>query len=95
MSITAPELCSIADDLRAKHDQASTRVASLHYLCTNLFDHYGKQTGIDLTPFKRTLEECLEAFMDQRRMEMAAVRQARAAIDVAGETVAYLQGLPA
>jgi hypothetical protein len=93
LQVTESEFGHLEDTLR-QHDDSAVRVAGLRYLCANLFDHYGKQTGVDLSPFKATLNACIGAFVREREMSASAVRTADAAVARAGETVAYLQGLP-
>lgn len=95
MSITEPELTSLVAGLTSKHDPNATRAAGMRHLCVNLMDHYGKHYGIDLSPMKSTLDECIESFLAERGLDSVDLDEATDAINQAGATIAYLNGLPA
>jgi hypothetical protein len=95
MSITGTELTSIVVDLTSKHEPDAARAAGMRHLCVNLMDHYGKHYGIDLSPMKSTLAECIDAFLAERGLDSIDLEDAADAISRAGETVAYIDRLPA
>jgi hypothetical protein len=88
------EIGRLADSLNHRHGGATTAVATLVYVTTCLFTHYGEQHRVDLMPLLAVQRHAVGVFLEREGVGGGTLDAALADLARANGTVAYLASLP-
>ena len=88
------EIGRLADDLNHRHGGTTAAGATLVYVTTCLFTHYGGQHNADLTPLLAVQRRAVDVFMEREGVGGSTLDATLADLARSNVTVAYLASLP-
>ena len=88
------EIGRLADSLNHRHGGTTAAVATLVYVTTCLFTHYGEDHGVDLMPLLAVQRRAVDVFLAGQGLGSGKLDAALADLARANSTVAYLASLP-
>ena len=88
------EIGRLADDLNHRHGGTTSAGATLVYVTSYLFTHYGDQHKADLMPLLAVQRRVVDVFMEREGVGGSTLDAALADLSRANGTVAYLASLP-
>ena len=88
------EIGRLAVCLNHRHGGTTSAVATLVYVTTCLFTHYGEQHKVDLIPLLAVQRRAVDVFMEREGVGGSTLDATLAWLYRANGTVAYLASLP-
>ncbi len=88
------ELGRLAASLNRRHGGTTAGVATLVYVTSYLFTHYGDQHKADLMPLLAVQRRAVDVFMEREGVGGSTLDAALADLSRVNGTVAYLASLP-
>ena len=89
------EIGRLADSLSLRHGCSTAAVATLLYVTSCVFSHYGEAHGVDLASLLAVQRRCVDAFLLSEGVGQGAADAALLDLRRANDTVAYLSSIPA